>query len=82
MSADDARAKALTGYRNKLVEHRGLEAKLKEVRLSLRQLEADFNKSEQDIKALQSIGQTIGEVLKQIDSEKCKIKSFYFLFFL
>ena len=39
--------------------------------MGLRQLEKDFDKSEDDIKALQSIGQTIGEVLKQLDEEKC-----------
>jgi len=41
------------------------------VRLGLRQLEKDYDKSENDIKALQSVGQIIGEVLKQLDEEKC-----------
>lgn len=40
------------------------------MRLGLRKLEKDFDKSEDDIKALQSIGQTIGEVLKVLDDEK------------
>ena len=34
-------------------------------------MEKKFQKSEDDIKALQSVGQIIGEVLKQIDDEKC-----------
>jgi len=34
-------------------------------------MERKFQKSEDDIKALQSVGQIIGEVLKQIDDEKC-----------
>lgn len=42
------------------------------VRLSLRTLEKDFDKSEDDIKALQSVGQIVGEVLKQLDDERCK----------
>ncbi len=41
------------------------------MRLGLRQLEKDYDKSENDIKALQSVGQIIGEVLKQLDEEKC-----------
>lgn len=42
------------------------------VRLSLRDLERDFVKSEDDIKALQSVGQIVGEVLKQLDEERCQ----------
>lgn len=41
------------------------------VRMSLRELERDYEKSEDDIKALQSVGQIIGEVLKQLDEERC-----------
>jgi hypothetical protein len=40
--------------------------------LGLRALEKDYDKSEDDIKALQSVGQMIGEVLKQLTEEKCK----------
>lgn len=43
------------------------------VRFGIKDLERKFQKSEDDIKALQSVGQIIGEVLKQIDDEKCKI---------
>lgn len=42
------------------------------MRLGLRTLDKDYNKSEDDIKALQSVGQVIGEVLKQLDDERCK----------
>jgi len=35
-------------------------------------LEKDFDKTEDDIKALQSVGQIIGEVLKQLDDERCE----------
>lgn len=33
----------------------------------------------QDIKALQSVGQIIGEVLKQLDDERCKFFSYWFV---
>jgi 26S proteasome regulatory subunit T4 len=32
----------------------------------------DFDKTEDDLKALQSVGQIIGEVLRELDSERCK----------
>jgi 26S proteasome regulatory subunit T4 len=38
-------------------------------------LEKDFDKSENDIKALQSVGQIIAEVLKQLDSERFIVKA-------
>jgi 26S proteasome regulatory subunit T4 len=91
----DPKAKSLNGYRRRLLEHRELDAKLKEsmlcvkaaafacissttnffkkiVRLGLRTLDKEYDKSEDDIKALQSVGQVIGEVLKQLDDERCK----------
>lgn len=89
----DPKTKALNGYRRRLLEHRELDAKLKEskdsvkilackpqcpllyfyiVRLGLRNLDKEYDKSEDDIKALQSVGQVIGEVLKQLDDERCR----------
>lgn len=44
---------------------------LKKLRFSLRTLNQDYEKSEDDIKALQSVGQIIGEVLKALDDERC-----------
>ncbi|KAG2177927.1 hypothetical protein INT43_003174 [Umbelopsis isabellina] len=71
----DARQKALNGYRRKLLEHREMEAKVKELRMGLKGLDKDFDKSEDDIKALQSVGQVIGEVLKQLDEERFIVKN-------
>jgi len=72
---EDRRSKALAEYRKKLLEHREIEEKLKEVRLGLRKLEKDYDKSEEDIKALQSVGQIIGEVLKQLSDDKFIVKA-------
>lgn len=41
------------------------------MREGLKQLKKDFEKTEDDLKALQSVGQIIGEVLRQLDDEKC-----------
>lgn len=42
------------------------------VRFSLKDLEKDFEKTEEDIKAVQSVGQIIAEVMKQLDDERCR----------
>lgn len=47
------------------------------MRLGLRTLDKEYDKSEDDIKALQSVGQVIGEVLKQLDDERCKYIAIY-----
>jgi 26S proteasome regulatory subunit T4 len=41
------------------------------VREGLKNFKKDHDKSEDDLKALQSVGQIIGEVLKQLDEERC-----------
>jgi 26S proteasome regulatory subunit T4 len=42
------------------------------VRFSLKDLEKEYEKTEDDIKAVQSVGQIIGEVMKQLDDERCE----------
>ena len=42
------------------------------MREGLKQLKKDYDKTEDDLKALQSVGQIIGETLRQLDDEKCK----------
>lgn len=73
--AVDAQNGAIEAYVQRLTEHRELDGKLKDLRLGLRDLEKEYNKTEADIKALQSVGQIIGEVLKQLDEEKFIVKA-------
>lgn len=72
MSQEEERQAALNSYRTKLIESREWEAKLKNLRLEIKGLQKDFDRTEENIKALQSVGQIIGEVLKQLDEERCK----------
>ena len=82
MSVDAAREKSLSDYRKKLMEHKEVEAKLKDLRLQLRDLNNQYEKSENDLKALQSVGQIVGEVLRQLTEEKFIVKvRKYFKFF-
>ena len=69
--SDQERHKALQEFKTKLLESREMEAKLKSLRLEIKGLQSDFDVSEDNIKALQSVGQIIGEVLKQLDEERC-----------
>ena len=43
--------------------------------MGIRELEKTFDKTEDDMKALQSVGQIVGEVLKQLDEEKFIVKA-------
>ena len=71
-SSDPERTDALEQYKKKLLELREWEAKLKALRLDIKSLQTDFDTTEDNIKALQSVGQIIGEVLKQLDEERCE----------
>jgi 26S proteasome regulatory subunit T4 len=72
-SGDPEREHSLDEYKTKLLESREWEAKLKSLRLDIKGLQHDFDVSEDNIKALQSVGQIIGEVLKQLDEERCRV---------
>jgi 26S proteasome regulatory subunit T4 len=69
---DPERQQALDSFKTKLIESREWEAKLKALRLDIKGLQKEFDHTEDNIKALQSVGQIIGEVLKQLDDERCR----------
>jgi 26S proteasome regulatory subunit T4 len=72
MASDPEREHALEEYKKTLLDSREWEAKLKSLRLDIKGLQHDYDVSEDNIKALQSVGQIIGEVLKQLDEERCR----------
>lgn len=39
--------------------------------MDLKQLNEDYDKSEADLTALQSVGQIVAEVLRKLDDERC-----------
>jgi 26S proteasome regulatory subunit T4 len=73
--AELRREQGLHDFRRRLVDHREWDTKLKNLRLGIRDLEKRFDKTEDDMKALQSVGQIVGEVLKQLDEEKFIVKA-------
>jgi len=74
-SATSDKDKALESYKKKLMEHREMDAKLKKMRGECRDLTKQYDKSENDLKALQSVGQIVGEVLRQLTEEKFIVKA-------
>lgn len=48
--------------------------------LQEQEMQKNFDKTENDIKALQSVGQIVGEVLKQLSEEKFIVKVFFYKF--
>lgn len=73
--ADAERIAALAQYRKKTIEVRELQSSLNSKEEEVGKLKKAFDKSERDIKALQSVGQLIGEVLKQLDEDRFIVKA-------
>lgn len=72
--ADEEQRKqaALGEFRKKLLKHREIDGKVRSLRDSVKELKKEYDKTEDDLKALQSVGQIIGEVLRQLDEERCE----------
>jgi len=75
VAIDERRQKALDDYKKTLMTHRETDAKLKNLREKSKQLQKDYEQSEDNLKALQSVGQIIGEVLKDLGDEKFIVKA-------
>ena len=74
-SQDAEWSSAVATYRRKMIEKREAEAKVKAAREELVKLQAKHEKTEDNLKALQSVGQFIGEVLRQLDEERYIVKT-------
>jgi len=72
---DQRRKDGLKAYREKMRQHETHSENLKNLRFSLKDLEKAFERTEDDIKAVQSVGQIIGEVMKQLDDERFIVKA-------
>ncbi|CAD2112743.1 26S protease regulatory subunit 10B, putative [Plasmodium vinckei] len=62
-------------YVKKVIEHREIESKVKKLRLDIKELNKKYEKTEDNLKALQSVGQIIGQVLKQLEDDKFIVKA-------
>uniref|UniRef100_A0A7S2BPM3 AAA+ ATPase domain-containing protein n=1 Tax=Octactis speculum TaxID=3111310 RepID=A0A7S2BPM3_9STRA len=75
MAGTDERVTVLENYRRAVQGHREMETKLKGNRESVRGLVKEYNDTEDALKALQSVGQIIGDVLKQLDDQRFIVKA-------
>lgn len=71
-SEEEKRTAALAEFKKKLLKHKEIDTKVRALRESVKELKKDYDKTEDDLKALQSVGQIIGEVLRQLDEERCE----------
>lgn len=71
-AGDPERVQAIEDYKKTLLDLREWEAKLKSLRMEIKDSQKEYDITEENIKALQSVGQIIGEVLKQLDEERCE----------
>ncbi|XVF36051.1 hypothetical protein REPUB_Repub19eG0025100 [Reevesia pubescens] len=69
------RRNAVAEYRKKLLQHKEYESRVRTGRENLRTAKKEFNKTEDDLKSLQSVGQIIGEVLRPLDNERLIVKA-------
>jgi len=72
---DDRRQAVLAEYRKVLLQHKEADAKVRSMRLEAKDLKKAYDKTEDDLRALQSVGQIIGEVLRQLDEERFIVKA-------
>lgn len=75
MANADERSQAIASYRAKLMEHREMEANVKKLRQDVKDLVVEYEKTEEDLMAIQSVGQLIGDVLKQVDNDRFIVKA-------
>lgn len=75
MSEQEERRQAVELYRKRQEEQRVVEANVKKSRAELEELNADYKRSEDDIKAIQSVGMIIGDVLKRMDDDRFIVKA-------
>eukprot|EP00040_Diaphanoeca_grandis_P032542 m.197394 g.197394 ORF g.197394 m.197394 type:complete len:400 (-) comp32660_c0_seq1:1334-2533(-) len=66
---------ALAEYGKKMLDLKRMEAKVKQSREQKAELTKKYDKTEDDLKALQSVGQIIGEILRPLTDEKFIVKS-------
>jgi 26S proteasome regulatory subunit T4 len=72
---DPQREQLLKRYVAKVQEHREFESKVKRLRETVKQNSVHYDKTEDHLQALQSVGQIIGEVLRQLDEERTIVKA-------
>lgn len=69
------RTQLLDQYRQKVREHRELQARVKKSREDVKVAAGEYARAESNIEALGAVGQIVGDVLRQLDDERFIVKS-------
>uniref|UniRef100_A0A061S9H5 26S proteasome regulatory subunit T4 n=1 Tax=Tetraselmis sp. GSL018 TaxID=582737 RepID=A0A061S9H5_9CHLO len=69
------RETAISEYRKKLLAHKEADSRVRGLREAVKELKKEYEKTEDDLKSLQSVGQIIGEVLRQLGEEHFIVKA-------
>merc|ERR1711967_188225 len=69
------REELMSSLRATLLKHKEVDTQVRKKREELKELSRQYDKSEDDLKSLQSVGQIIGEVLRQLDEERFIVKA-------
>ncbi|KAJ5069377.1 26s protease regulatory subunit s10b [Anaeramoeba ignava] len=75
MNENQRRNQVLERYRKLLIEHERMEDRVKDQRKEVNKQNNEYEKSERDLKNLQSVGQIIGHVLRRLDEDRYIVKS-------
>jgi 26S proteasome regulatory subunit T4 len=62
-------------YRGKFLENKEMESRVRKMRQDLQVMREQYDKTEADLKAVQNVGQIIGEVLKRLDDDRFIVKA-------
>lgn len=69
------RESLIAEYKAEVQKHREAEANVKKHRQDRKDLVAEYERTEEDLKAIQSVGMLIGDVLKRMDDERFIVKA-------
>lgn len=72
---EENKQQALLKYQKVITEHAAAMETMRNINESIKNQTLEYEKTEKDINALQSVGQMVGEVLKQLDDERFIVKT-------
>jgi 26S proteasome regulatory subunit T4 len=75
MTEEQRHQEATAKLRQALLNHKELETKVRSMRLEKLEMQRQYDKSEDDLKAIQSVGQIVGEVLRRLDEDRFIVKA-------
>ncbi|KII64628.1 26S protease subunit RPT4 [Thelohanellus kitauei] len=70
-----AHRKAIEYYKQKVIEHRTMLEKFKELNITLKKVNSDFEALENQVNSMQCVGQLIADILRKMSDEKYIVRT-------